>query len=358
MLKKLWFGTYVLQTEEEKVLRMPVHGSRLHGYRASAKDKDTFKAVTRAWQEQLKRVEVVKPSLEVLKILDNDTPPSYHELSMITKAEWLEQERSGDRSVKVGEGQGAEKTLQDRRRRANKGTKKVTNQNSPNTGFEPRIRNEQPGRDAIVPEEPSALEQDAPSTTTVAQAFREEGARTLEEMLPLNDRPPSPLGHNTQGRSSMVTQEPSASAQDTNTPDPSLLSTRPAKGGGTNDTEMETEYHSDIQGYTRGPLGVSPEPPAYMRDTRDNPQSPPEDDTEMNEPPDETSHDLDDVPIAEVEDEVLRTPKPIPPSPKKGKRTKNRLYYEDPSLPPRERTNVDGRSLRQRLERSRRLQGN
>ena len=45
------------------------------------------------------------------------TPPTYHDLSLMSKREWLQKERPGDRSDKIGEGQGAEAMLQSRRRR-------------------------------------------------------------------------------------------------------------------------------------------------------------------------------------------------------------------------------------------------
>ncbi|KAK5312928.1 hypothetical protein LTR93_011131 [Exophiala xenobiotica] len=55
---------------------------------------------------------------------DEYVPPSYHELSMMSKKDFEQQGLAGGRSSKVGEGQGAEKTLSNRRQR-NKSAQKV-----------------------------------------------------------------------------------------------------------------------------------------------------------------------------------------------------------------------------------------
>ena len=49
VLKKLWFGTYILETTDDRVLRKPVYGSRLTRYVPKDAGKETTTILTLAW---------------------------------------------------------------------------------------------------------------------------------------------------------------------------------------------------------------------------------------------------------------------------------------------------------------------
>jgi len=123
ILKKLWFGTYILETNDERVFRNPTHGSRLLEYRGDAPDSQ--ETLTSSIQTRLRKEpnDIVNPSDEMIEVLNSrEVPPTYMELSLMPKSEWATQQRSGDRSGKVGEGfDAASQTLiRERRRRQRK----------------------------------------------------------------------------------------------------------------------------------------------------------------------------------------------------------------------------------------------
>jgi len=93
VLKKLWFGTYILETGDNRVLRKPTHGSRLLRYYRHDANKETRIALTSAWVRRLREINetLEEASPEVLEVLNLEdiTPPTYHDLSLMSKREWL-----------------------------------------------------------------------------------------------------------------------------------------------------------------------------------------------------------------------------------------------------------------------------
>ena len=133
ILKKLWFGTYILETNDGRVFRNPTHGSRLLNYNFEASPENQ-QILTASTQNRLRREgeQIINPSEEMLKVLDSrEIPPTYTELSLMPKNEWVAQQRSGDRSGKVGEGFDAVKeTLTKEKRRRQQKQKKLGKNNS------------------------------------------------------------------------------------------------------------------------------------------------------------------------------------------------------------------------------------
>ena len=85
----MWFGTYILETTDDKVLRKPVHGSRLTRYVPRDVGVATI-VLTHAWRETLRTSgETIEyPSEEIMEILGKeDKPPSYHDLSLMSKGD-------------------------------------------------------------------------------------------------------------------------------------------------------------------------------------------------------------------------------------------------------------------------------
>ncbi|KAJ5082230.1 hypothetical protein N7532_011273 [Penicillium argentinense] len=103
ILKAHPLGTYALAEPGGRVLRNLINGARL--IEAQVDNPD------RLWTSSLAKRAIQKAGYtlhkpqEIRKILDSEepTPPSYSELSTITRAEWEARERSGEHSVSVGE---------------------------------------------------------------------------------------------------------------------------------------------------------------------------------------------------------------------------------------------------------------
>lgn len=123
IFKKLWFGTYLLETGDERVFRKLTHGSRLT--KVYGNDFKARKLMTAAYRQALNRMGDENPIREadgdVLDELNKEEPriPAYRDLSLMSKAQWIEMDRTGVRKLKVGEGQNdAERTISNRKRRA------------------------------------------------------------------------------------------------------------------------------------------------------------------------------------------------------------------------------------------------
>ncbi|KAK5308898.1 hypothetical protein LTR93_012323, partial [Exophiala xenobiotica] len=112
------------------------------------------------------------PSEEVLRVLENEKlPPTYHELSLMSKKEWLQQEQTGVLSVKVGKGHAAEKTLVNRRRRnRNRGSNQPDSADIIPKGVRTRLTRTD---DLETPE------QEAPHQLDIPIALRKEGNSSL-----------------------------------------------------------------------------------------------------------------------------------------------------------------------------------
>jgi hypothetical protein len=122
------------------VLRKLVHGSRLVLFAKAIEAEWKTKGATffRRIQEDKETLE--NPSPEVLEVLqDEPRIPSYRELSLITRTEWLQQERTGVHSRLVREGGDAaiNKTILARRRRAKALTNRILSMRLPRQEEDP-----------------------------------------------------------------------------------------------------------------------------------------------------------------------------------------------------------------------------
>ncbi|OQD73316.1 hypothetical protein PENANT_c212G08917, partial [Penicillium antarcticum] len=126
VLKAHPLGTYALAEPNGRVLKNLINGSRLFGAKV---DNPTTLWTSSAARKALRRVglSVSRPE-EVRAIVEQDEPPipTYAELSTITREEWDAIERSGVRSVKVGEGEVTNHLLVKGRRRKKKDTREET----------------------------------------------------------------------------------------------------------------------------------------------------------------------------------------------------------------------------------------
>ena len=118
ILRKRFFGTYTLETDDGRVLKKLVHGSRLIRLNAHSDDIKTlmvsaFRKVHGRTEKSdaIPRETLREASNEVIQLLDeyeDELPPSYKELSLMSRKEFEDQEKkktlSGDRKRQVGEG--------------------------------------------------------------------------------------------------------------------------------------------------------------------------------------------------------------------------------------------------------------
>jgi transposase InsO family protein len=171
VLKKLPLGTYILETNDGRVFKQPIHGSRMAPYSLKDTTETIPDVLTSAIQSQLRRgnENIQQPTDEAIQeVLEKEyIPPSINELSLIPKREWLLlDERRGHRSVQIGEGFGPHETIANRQRRARR--KKKTNQNAIQDIIPSGLNTTQPG---AAQSSQSALqsldlrEQDAPRIT-------------------------------------------------------------------------------------------------------------------------------------------------------------------------------------------------
>jgi hypothetical protein len=121
VLKKSWLGTYTIGTIDDKlVFRRLVHGSRIRKYLGDTRE---------AWEVGVQAAKQVNQDrgmedypldetiLEILATEDEKRRPTYSDLMMMSKKDWEQRERSGDRSIHIGEGIGAALTTSSRKRR-------------------------------------------------------------------------------------------------------------------------------------------------------------------------------------------------------------------------------------------------
>jgi hypothetical protein len=194
ILKVQPFGTYTLETMDgKKVLRNLVNGSRLIQYHHNKHlDAPIGAVMTPATKKRLKVQGTVPGQIgdvtpELLEVLNRDgpIPPTYEELSLMTRQEWNNttyHQNDRGRSSLVGEGnRGVDKVLSERQRRGKARRKRVQTQTDP-------IR----GQDAFELRRPDVVDEDP---ATVAVVNRSEQSPRRVEGEETSPKPPQQEGN-------------------------------------------------------------------------------------------------------------------------------------------------------------------
>ena len=130
ILRKRFFGTYALETDDGRVLKKPIHGSRLIRLNSETDDVKTMMvSAFRRVQGKIEKSNTVpreplrEASEEVVRLLDEyeeELPPSYRELSLMSKKDFELREKegrlSGDRKLQVGEGMSSNQQVEEARK--------------------------------------------------------------------------------------------------------------------------------------------------------------------------------------------------------------------------------------------------
>ena len=126
VLRKRFFGTYTLETDNGRVLKKLVHGSRLIQLNAPTDNiKTMIVSAFRRVQEKIEKSNTIpreplrEASEEVVRLLDEyeeELPPTYRELSLMSKKDFELREKegrlSGDRKSQVGGGMSSNQQIE------------------------------------------------------------------------------------------------------------------------------------------------------------------------------------------------------------------------------------------------------
>ena len=126
VLRKRFFGTYALETDDGRVLKKLVHGSRLIQLNAPTDNVKTMMvSAFRRVQGKIEKSNTIpreplrEASEEVVRLLDEyeeELPPTYRELSLMSKKDFELREKegrlSGDRKSQVGGGMSSNQQIE------------------------------------------------------------------------------------------------------------------------------------------------------------------------------------------------------------------------------------------------------